>query len=111
MPFDMFSVLAGHLRHTLLPIEIPMGYFFHNPFQVKLRNGAPVSGLFHVQGGLEFDEVEAVIHRKLYLRNSEGNVNVPGAMFHSIWNAGFKCNADVILLDLSPALGTTTELR
>ena len=93
------------------PNRNPDGLLFPYPFQVKLRNGDPVHGLFHVQGGLEFDEVEAVIHRKLYLRNSEGNVNVPGAMFHSIWNAGFKCNADVILLDLSPALGTTTELR
>lgn len=93
------------------PNRNPDGLLVPYPFQVKLRNGEPVRNLFHVQGGLEFDEVEAVIHRKLNSRNSDENINIPGAMFHSIWNAGFKCEADIILLDLSPALGTTTELR
>lgn len=36
--------------------------------------------------------------------------NCAGALFHAIWNAGFSVNAEVILLDLSPALAVTTEV-
>ena len=85
-------------------------------FPVRAGDGAVVPNLFHVQGGLEFDEAEAQIHARMKKAEKfdEENINIPGALFHAIWNAGKKCNrgagADVILLDLSPALGTTTEL-
>jgi hypothetical protein len=36
--------------------------------------------------------------------------NCLGALFHAIWNAGHSIDAEVILLDLSPALGLTNQV-
>eukprot|EP00041_Stephanoeca_diplocostata_P029112 m.851734 g.851734 ORF g.851734 m.851734 type:complete len:568 (+) comp23493_c0_seq5:292-1995(+) len=70
-----------------------------------------VDNLWLVQGGVNFEKVEESISEQYGSFNTQNpRRNCPGAMFHAIWNAGFDKEADVILLDLSPALAVTNEI-
>jgi cellulose biosynthesis protein BcsQ len=68
--------------------------------------------LYLVLGGSKFEDMENKLNNGIGNLHSskEPKFNCPGAMFHAIWNAGKSCNAKVILLDLSPALGVTNQL-
>ncbi|KAJ1618247.1 hypothetical protein T492DRAFT_1094012 [Pavlovales sp. CCMP2436] len=71
-----------------------------------------VPNLFHVVGGFEgrFEEMESHFSKSVdSMSTGAPKRNGPGCLFHSIWQAGFSRNADVILLDLSPALGYTNQ--
>jgi len=109
---DSMRYVLGKPRPTIRNNCNPNALLVPYAFPVRAGDGTVVPNLFHVQGGLDFDEAEAQIHARM--KRAEEHINIPGALFHAIWNAGKKCNsgagADAILLDLSSALGTTTEL-
>lgn len=68
------------------------------PFFVESTN----DNLYHVRGGtnIEFEEMEKKLeekHRGIRTHDGARHArNGPGALFHAIWNAGFKCKAEVI---------------
>ena len=113
---DALRYLLGESRPQVPKNCNPNALLVPYAFPVRAGDGTDVPNLFHLQGGSEFHEAEAKIHARMQraAKLDEDVINIPGALFHAIWNAGKKCNsgegADVILLDLPPTLGATTEL-
>jgi cellulose biosynthesis protein BcsQ len=70
-----------------------------------------VENLWLVTGGGDFDKMEVRLnsHLERIRLQEHAPVNAPGALFHSIWNAANDCRAQVVLLDVSPALGNTNQ--
>jgi len=72
-----------------------------------------IPNLFHVAGGSggKFEDMETKLASlTAQFNTADPNRSAQGALFHAIWNAGFDCGAEVIILDLSPALGPTNQV-
>lgn len=97
---DMEQVPQG-LR---APASAP-GYLLKpHPFPVR-------DNLWHLPGGRQFEEMEKRLGAAMAnMLTPNPDRNKIGALFHCIWNAGFAVDAQVILMDLSPALSDANQL-